>query len=402
MDFTIFQQAINNAQTLIETSQSNEYLIDFPYSTFTIPRPGERQNEPGRQNFRHTLNNQNRQIVTDFVQKHQLDFNADPEKVFLPKLKECLIADFGKEKFNEAENNHRQKWRLVESIGSFINQTMTWAIDLIDFVNNPSEINKERILELIANIDSVVISPDNETGEMVANETGEIVANINQPEVCNRKSQDVLDQFRNQNHTVMQMINASAGSDANLEAGGGTFGDPVHSLTAQEEDLYRTFPFHIKFFVQFILSRYVDAITSQGKVSRFVYLDKYAPKDGKCLILQNGKQFYLFSAANDNTKVQMTNDQQTTLFKKVFNTAFNVMIKKKIDTFIAGAFGIGIFKGNANSLAEAVSYVHKKYSDSQSNQKCNVMFAYYIRNPKDETGIANFNILANKFGSPNY
>lgn len=37
----------------------------------------------------------------------------------------------------------------------------------------------------------------------------------------------------------------------------------------------------------------------------------------------------------------MTDDQQTTLFQKVFSTAYEVMILRNIDTFIAGAFGLG-------------------------------------------------------------
>lgn len=123
----LFEQALADAQTFIKISQSSEYQIQFPYSTYTICRPGEMKNEPGRQNFRHTVNQDNRMTVIDFVQKHQLDVNADPEEVFLPRLKDSLIADFGLEKFHTAENNHRQKWRIIEGIASFINQTLTWA-----------------------------------------------------------------------------------------------------------------------------------------------------------------------------------------------------------------------------------------------------------------------------------
>src|SRR6185312_342151 len=171
MDSThsIFEQALNDARQLIKTSQSDNYLIDFPYSTFTIPRPGEEKNEPGRQNFRNTLNLNNLKIVEQFVKKHQLDVTADPEKVFLPRLKQCLISDFGQEKFDTAENNHRQKWRLVEGIGAFINQTLTWAKELTEFVNNPHGTHRDHILELIQNIDKVVISADDEKTNIQAN-----------------------------------------------------------------------------------------------------------------------------------------------------------------------------------------------------------------------------------------
>lgn len=114
----------------LREADANKYIVDFPYGSSSKARPGDTKNEPGRNAAPHAANATNRKVIQTFVTKHSLDYTADPEKVFLPSLKRALIEYFGKDAFDKAESNHRQKWRLVDDIGSFINQTLTWGASL--------------------------------------------------------------------------------------------------------------------------------------------------------------------------------------------------------------------------------------------------------------------------------
>ena len=385
----MYTQSISDINDFIRDANSDNYVVDFPYGTYTKARPGETKNEPGRNAAPHAANHLNRQIIQDFVTKYKLDYTADPEKLFLPSLKKALIDEFGIAAFENAEANHRQKWRLIDGIGSFINQTLTWGVLLNTFYNNLEE--QARLLDLCRNINNVVVMFDPTKPRL-----NDQHIKINKVEVRNVKSQDVSSQLIT-TQKVLTMINASAGSEDKLENGGGVFGDPFYSLTTQEEDLYRTFPFAVQIFVQFVLGKYMSVSLAKENVERFMYREQYAPSNGRCLVLDNGNNSYFFSAANDNTKLPMDETQQFELNSKVFSCAVDVARTREISTIIAGAFGLGVFKGSANSLGVAIMDALGKFHDNSAAESLDFVLAYYIRNPNDTDAKRNFEILTDIF-----
>lgn len=138
----------------------------------------------------------------------------------------------------------------------------------------------------------------------------------------------------------------------------------------------------------------MSASLAKENVERFVYRDNYAPNNGRCLVLENGNQLYFFSAANDNTKIPMDETQQFELNSRVFRCAFDVAISRKVSTIIAGAFGLGVFKGSAHALGAAIMDATAKIYDRSSSQALDFIMAYYIRNPNDADVIRNFEIMS--------
>lgn len=379
----IFLKARADITAFVHQSNWNEYVVNFPYGTFTIPRSGESSNEPGRRSPMQCVNRRNHDVVRAFVDKYNLNYEADPESVFLPALKLALITEFGEQAWKDAEKNHRQKFRMLQGIGAFINQTLTWGVALTNFNKNREEI--QRLSALCRNISSVIVEPQSTS-----------FANITMPKVVNIKAQDLARALPEKNCTIM--INASAGSLGDMT--GGTFGDPFYAMSTQEEDIYRTLPLGLQLFVQFVLSTYVEATTARDKIARFIYHDRYAPRNGRCLLLQNGKQYYLFSAAHDNTKSPMSYDNQVKLAEKVFSAAIETCIEFRIDTLIAGAFGIGVFKGSAQALADGIDNAIVSHHAGDESYHLEFILAYYIRDPNDATANQNFKVLQDKFSAP--
>jgi hypothetical protein len=252
---------------------------------------------------------------------------------------------------------------------------------LENFSNNAEE--QSRLFGLCRNIDTVAVKFNPDVPHRTVNVRNLIVENV--------KAQDVAAKLVPVQR-VMSMINASAGSMSRLNSGG-VFGDPFYSLTTQEEDIYRTFPFAVQVFVQFVLGKYISAKGHRECIERFVYRDEYAPHSGSCLVLENGNNLYFFSAANDNTKHRMTNAQQCELNTKVFSCALDIASARRVDTLIAGAFGIGVFQGNASALACAIDDSIRLFHHPASDNIIDIILAYFLRNGGDDKSKANYAVM---------
>ncbi len=390
MDFnTVYNQALVDMKTFFNEAQDPKYEISSLFSTFSKPRPNETTSEPGRQSYRHCANRKNREFVSLFVKKYELNPTARHE-VFLPEVEKALIAEYGEELFNETKEKHRQSFRFIDMIGSFINQTMTWGIELESFITSDSD-ERQRLLDLCQNLNKTVRVFDSVQTKV----------NVSSPQMSELTAQTVAKSLTNKR--VMIMFNSSAGTGDNeeeLTVGGGVAGDPSCAMQTQEENLFRELPLGVRLFLQFVLGHYVSTEIPKEMVERFVYRKKYAPSKGKCLVIANGNQVYFLSAANDNTKSPLTDDQQVELNERVFSCALSTSIELQVDTIVMGAFGIGVFKGSAPALGTAIIKSRSKFHDPCVERRLEMVMAYYIANPvKDETGANNRKLLTEMFAT---
>ena len=385
-----FEKGLEALRSFLDAAKAPSNVIGdgFPYGTYTIPRPGETKAEPGRRHHKNCANPENIKQARAWVKKHNLDF--DDEK-YLDKVKTSLILDFGPEAFQQAEETHRQKFRLVEGIASYVAECCDWGHRL---VTCDLTILTESLLALWKTRHEMVI-------DCCQYKSGELNS-ASGVSVVNRKAQDLASAVSPVDKVIVQ-VNASAGTCDNLDEGGGVFGDPCYSFTTQEESLYRTFPFEVKIFAQFFLGTYSEAQTSKEVISRFTYYPEVAPGNGRCLAIPVKNLVYFFSAANDNSKTPLIEAAQERLAFAVVSNIFGYAEKHHISNVILGAWGLGVFKGNASCLGNAIAEVIEMFSSHDSEAlTVNTSIGYYIRNPKDQDGISNFNVLAKKFGCPPY
>lgn len=373
-------------EEFVRSAQHNRNVADFPFGTYQKCRPGEFKNEFGRQSPLAAVNSHNIEVVKTFVSKHRLnlDFASTEPAKFIAEVKAALINDYTEPVINEHKSKHRQEFRFFEGIASYIEMSMVWGAKLLEFRSHPDHTTISGLRMLLSQVDNCVLENVESTvrfqlDKRVVNSTSQAV------------SKDVLSIDGSE---VLIMLNASAGCISALEDGGGAFGDPFYSLTTQEENRFRSFPFYVQLFVQFFLAEYVETEVEKEHIKRFVYLDNFSPKNGKCLVLKSGREHILFSAAYDNSKLQRSEDDQTELARRVFRNAFLYASKNNINRIVAGAFGIGVFRGSTQALIMGVDLATQ--GSTFECQPVRMTMAYLIR-PTDKTAaisIENFNMIA--------
>lgn len=335
-DTLTFEHGLCSLLAFYKSAQDPSLAIGdtFPYGTHTVAKPGETKNEPGRRHHKNSANQKNVQQAQEWVKKHSLVITSDG---FIAKVKDALLRDFGQEALTQAEETHRQKFRLVEGIAAYIAECCDWGHHLVKMMTT-------RNLDEVAGFPKMWDQRENFVIPAAYFKGGKLNLTSGVA-VKNEKAQD---------HAIGKVViqvNASAGSSDQLEAGGGVFGDPCYSLTTQEENLYRTFPFELKIFVRFFLGTYSEAVTPirslggqstdclpKEVISRFTYHPQFAPGQGRCLALPVEDITYIFSAANDNTKVPMSEEQQEALAFRVTCNILGTAEKHRIHKVVLGAW----------------------------------------------------------------
>ena len=388
----------------VEQSNSEDCEIKFPYSTYTISRSDkDNKKEPGRHNMKNCANLRNIQKVMEFVNKNNLDIEATWDEKQKELWKAALLKDYGEPAFVQAEQDHHSPFRLIEGIAGFCTTAIKWGVALNNFAYKQSDDIINELEILCANQKSFVMQHD-------GNLPSSCQANIASFTIKNTLGQKVSNEVSGTNGIL---VNASAGHSGNIDGGGGCFGEPCFAKSTQEEDFFhRFFSFSMQIFVQFCLGSYVETTTKKivdiegnkievyEKVSRFMYKTNYAPENGRVLAIPIGKGNYAFlSAAYNCSKKNYTPKEQLDLHTKVLSCLINFAIKNNIKTLILGAFGIGVFKGKVECLAEAMSNVRNDFHDPQSSNRLDCVIAYLVRK-NDTTAISNYNHLAKMLKCP--
>lgn len=432
---TTAESILASAQNFVDRAQAPEYELghhsEWVFVTYTVPRPGETKWEVGRKSHLHAANLSNMKLAGDFVAKHLMSaelratltagfklFNSDvtetqlqnflrdtfvhghfraltiDRKAYIKLVEDAVITQWGKARWDQAKSEHRQPFRLAESIASWLEQTLTWAYSLHAYTKGAlPEVNAE-IETYCSSTDSILHTP--EGGPLMP------IKLIRDIQLQNIKAQDVKSAGRK-----LLMVNGSAGcvgepegltvQDANgkarnvsdLERGGGVFGDPCHSCTTQEEDVVRTLPVSLVFFVQFGLGEFVQAITTKGAVCQFMYQARFAPANGTVLALDTGDTTVAITAAVDQTKTPTDYEAQKAAYTMVYEVIARVAAVKKVTTIIGGAFGIGVFGGSPKAQAEGLQAALIRHS-APDGHPLEYVYAYFVT---DSKGQANYDIV---------
>ena len=432
LKFPTLVPLLNKMNVFVLDANSSNHIISTPYITNGLPT-GDRD---GKLSFeispKKCVNIQTIAFLQQMVEKQQLDIKSSPERV-RESWEQGLKQFTGEQAYNDAISQHHSADRFAIGIRSACLMALGWGTKMNQFIENCRNGNLEAVEQDLSNLqilcdnkDSFVLKPDTVKLEKFR---------FTSPDIQNKTTQDLmaeLNPLTNSDDTRKRsafIVNANAGSIGFLHLGGGCFGHPSFG-SAQEENMFHTkISFPIQSFVFFELGEYVEAIIEKTEtvkntlctwtetVDRFMYKDEYAPGNGTVIAIPDlsgiysleNCDFFLFTAAPDCRKIQMSLDEQTIAFYRIFKCLFGACQKQKLDAILLGALGLGVFKCDVQAMITALDIFYTEYRDQTLTKRITIVkMAYFITKPKPnadprtiemfERGVKNFNTLADKYG----